>query len=215
MPRFVSLAALCALCFAVAALLVGFVGFARSLERAETTLAVKADGVVALTGGSYRVQEAVELLARGQAHRLLITGVNRSTRGYDLKRLLPVPRDLFACCVDLGYQALDTAGNAAETRDWAKAHDIAGSLIVVTSNYHMPRALVELSAALPGVTLYPFAVVSERVRVEDWASDMTVARLVGAEYMKYLLAVARTRLLDPVISADEAPPAPRAAPDWR
>lgn len=196
MRRRVSLAVLCTLSFAVSALLGGFVVFALSLQRTEPTLAVRADGVVALTGGPDRVPEALELLARGQARRLLITGVNRSTRGHDLRRLLPVRRDLFACCIDLGYEALDTAGNAAETRDWAKAHDISGSLIVVTSNYHMPRALVELSAALPGVTLYPFPVVSEHVRVADWASDPAVTRLIGAEYVKYLFALARTKLID-------------------
>jgi uncharacterized SAM-binding protein YcdF (DUF218 family) len=199
-------AASCAAVFVVSAFLAGFVGFALSLERDEPTLTIRADGVVALTGGSDRVVEAAELLARGQARRLLITGVNRSTREREIARLLPVSRDLFDCCVDLGYRALDTAGNAVETRDWAKARGIVGSLIVVTSNYHMPRALAELSAALPGVALYPFPVVSEHVRVADWRRDLKVARLVGAEYVKYLAALARTRLLDRGSAATLAPP---------
>ena len=180
--------------FVGAALTAGFFSFAQSLERVETTLVVQAEGVVALTGGSDRVLDAAELLARGQARRLLITGVNQSTRGRDLARLLPMSRDLFACCVDLGYKALDTAGNARETRDWAKARRISGPLIVVTSNYHMPRALVELAAALPGVTLYPFPVVSEHVDVANWASDRRVLRLIGGEYLKYLHALVRTTL---------------------
>ncbi len=202
-------AGLCAACFALSGLLAGFVGFALSLERAETTLMVRADGVVALTGGTDRVAEAAELLARGQARRLLITGVNKSTRGPDLAKLLPVSHDLFACCVDLGYQARDTAGNALETRDWAKAHSIGGSLIVVTSNYHMPRALVELSAALPGVDLYPFPVVSDRIHVADWSRDIGVARLIAAEYVKYLYAWTRTRVLDKTAAVE--PSRPRGA----
>lgn len=177
-----------------AALAAGFVGFALSLERVEPKLLVKAEGVVALTGGSDRVLDAAELFTRSQARRLLITGVNQSTRGRDLAKLLPIKRDLFACCVDLGYQAQDTQGNARETRNWAKAHDITGSLIVVTSNYHMPRALVELAAALPGVTLYPYPVVSEHVDVTNWTSDRRVLRLVGGEYLKYLRALVRTTL---------------------
>lgn len=191
-----AIAGLCVFSFALSALLAGFVGFALSLQRAETTLTIQAEGVVALTGGSDRVLEAAELLARGQARRLLITGVNKSTRGHDLAKLLPMSRDLFACCVDLGYRALDTMGNALETRDWAKAHNIGGPLIVVTSNYHMPRALVELSAALPDVELYPFPVVSDHVRVADWPRDPAVARLIAAEYVKYLFALARTKVLD-------------------
>ncbi|MGA9825028.1 MAG: YdcF family protein, partial [Methylocystis sp.] len=155
-------------------------------------LMAQAEGVVALTGGSDRVLEAAELLARGQARRLLITGVNRATLGADLEKILPVSKDLFSCCVDLGYRARDTAGNARETRDWARERNIKGPLIVVTSNYHMPRALAELSAAMPGVALYPFPVVSEHVNVADWTRDKSVLRLLIREYLKYLRALART-----------------------
>lgn len=195
-------AGFCVACFLLSAFVAGFVGFALSLERAETTLRVRADGVVALTGGSDRVVEAAELLARGQARRLLITGVNKSTRGHVLAKRLPVSRDLFDCCVDLGYEAQDTAGNALETRDWVKARGIGGSLIVVTSNYHMPRALAELSAALPEMVLYPFPVVSDHVHVADWPRDIGVARLIAAEYVKYLYALARTRVLDVAFGSD-------------
>jgi uncharacterized SAM-binding protein YcdF (DUF218 family) len=190
--RIAALAAVCVCGFAPSALVAGFVSFASSLERAETRLMARAEGVVALTGGSDRVLEAAELLARGQARRLLITGVNRSTLGADLERILPMSKDLFSCCVDLGYRARDTAGNARETRDWARERSIKGPLIVVTSNYHMPRALVELSAAMPGVTLYPFPVVSEHVNVADWTRDKSVLRLLVREYLKYLRALART-----------------------
>jgi uncharacterized SAM-binding protein YcdF (DUF218 family) len=172
----------------------GYVWFALSLARSEPKLDVKAEGVVVFTGGSARVVEAAELLARGQARRLLITGVNRATHSSDLARRLPVSRDLFNCCVDLGYEALDTVGNARETRQWAEVHNITRSLIVVTSNYHMPRALAELSAELPGVTLYPFPVVPEHVDVALWARDPHVIRLIGGEYVKYLGALTRIRL---------------------
>jgi uncharacterized SAM-binding protein YcdF (DUF218 family) len=197
MRRRVILAGISAFLFSAIGLVAGFIGFALSLERTEKTLDAQAEAVVALTGGSDRVLEAAELLARGQARRMLITGVNRSTHGHDLAKLLPISRDLFACCVDLGYRAQDTAGNATETRDWALAHGLTKSLIVVTSNYHMPRALVEISAALPGVTLYPFPVVSDQLHVEDWLQNVRVTRLIGGEYVKYLLALARTALIDP------------------
>jgi uncharacterized SAM-binding protein YcdF (DUF218 family) len=169
----------------------GYAWFALSLARVEPHLTVKAEGVVVFTGGSDRVLEAAGLFAHGQGKRMLITGVNRATRSSELARLLPLPRDLFNCCVDLGYQALDTIGNARETREWAEVHNIARSLIVVTSNYHMPRALAELSAELPEVKLYPFPVVSEHVDVADWATDLRVMRLVGGEYLKYLGALLR------------------------
>jgi len=169
----------------------GYVVFALTLAREEPSLNVKTEGIVAFTGGSDRVIDAAAILARGQAQRLLITGVNRATRSSVLARLLPVSREMFNCCVDLGYEAQDTAGNARETRQWAQAHHLTRSLIIVTSNYHMPRALLELSAALPGVELYPFPVVSEHVDVADWSTDLRVARLVSGEYVKYLRALIR------------------------
>jgi uncharacterized SAM-binding protein YcdF (DUF218 family) len=189
-----------------ALLLLGYASFALSLSREEPVIALRAEGVVALTGGSDRALDAAILLARGQARRMLITGVNRATRGSMLAKMLPVSRDLFDCCIDLGYEALDTAGNARETRDWAREHNITRSLIVVTSNYHMPRALAELSAALPDVALYPFPVVSEHVDVADWASDLRVVRLIGSEYVKYIGSVLRTKLL--LEEEDQEPPPP-------
>jgi hypothetical protein len=89
--------------FLAAALLLGFVGFALSLPREEFSIPVQAEGVVALTGGSDRVLDAATLLASGQARRMLITGVNPSTRSSLLAKILPMSRELFDCCVDLGF----------------------------------------------------------------------------------------------------------------
>jgi len=183
----------CLIAFLTTLIAAGFLGFANSLAREERSLEIEAESVVALTGGSDRVFEAAGLLARRQAHRLLITGVNRTTQGAALERILPISRELFSCCVDLGYQAQDTEGNARETRDWMQRRRLKGPLIVVTSNYHMPRALLELEAALPGVELYPFPVVGEHVRVETYLEDRRVLRLLLREYFKFLRALARTR----------------------
>lgn len=208
--RAVGLVALGGLALGALLFAAGYIWFALSLARNEPRLTVRAEGIVVFTGGSDRVQEAAELLARGQAKRMLITGVNRTTRSSVLARLLPVSHKLFDCCVDLGYQAQDTIGNARETREWAQTRNISHSLIVVTSNYHMPRALAELSAALPDVTLHPFPVVSDHVNVDGWASDASVIRLVGGEYLKYLGALARITLRQNETGPDMT--APRTEP---
>lgn len=208
--RAVGLVALGGLALGALLFAAGYIWFALSLARNEPRLTVRAEGIVVFTGGSDRVQEAAELLARGQAKRMLITGVNRTTRSSVLARLLPVSHKLFDCCVDLGYQAQDTIGNARETREWAQTRNISHSLIVVTSNYHMPRALAELSAALPDVTLHPFPVVSDHVNVNGWANDASVIRLVGGEYLKYLGALARITLRQNETGPDMT--APRSEP---
>jgi uncharacterized SAM-binding protein YcdF (DUF218 family) len=191
--RSAALIGFCLIAFVTALIAAGFIGFASSMAREERPLEIEAESVVVLTGGSDRVFEAAGLLARRQAHRLLITGVNPTTHGAALERILPISRELFECCVDLGYQAQDTEGNARETRDWMQRRGLKGPLIVVTSNYHMPRALLELKAALPGIELYPYPVVSEHVRVESYLEERRVLRLLLREYFKYLRALARTR----------------------
>ena len=176
----------------------GFVVFARLIDYQERTATLTpADGVVALTGGSDRVIDAVELLAQGRARRLLITGVNQQTSRHEMARLMPNFQRLFDCCIDLGRAALNTAGNADETRRWVEQNAIGSSLIVVTSNYHMPRALVELRSALPRLELIPYPVVSDRLRNSDWRSDAQVARLLAIEYVKFIAALVRTKIMPP------------------
>lgn len=172
----------------------GFFGFAEEIASASPPPDPRADAIVVLTGGSARIDGALRLLDEGRARRLLISGVNPSVTSTDLANLVDgALRDELACCVDLDRQAIDTVGNAAETRDWAAAHGFK-SLIVVTSDYHMPRSMTELAAAMPTVALIPFPVTNPDLRFADWWHDRTTFTLLLREYGKYLVAKAR-RLL--------------------
>lgn len=182
-----------ALCGAVPlAFVLGFLCFARAVPREEVVLAGRADGIVALTGGASRLVDAVELLAAGRAGRLLITGVNRTTNSSELARRVPDYQRLFACCIDLDHVARNTNGNAVEARRWTLDRGFR-SLVVVTSSYHMPRAMAELSYRLPGVRLIPYPVVTEQ-RAAPWWSNGPNAKLLMTEYVKYVVAVLRMRL---------------------
>ena len=189
----VSLVAALAIVFVGAA--VGFVGFISQLRGAETRPAHTADGIVVLTGGSSRVSDAMELLASGYGQRLLISGVHRTNAASDISRSLPDNQSLLSCCVDLDRSAVNTRSNAAETRRWAHERGFK-SLIVVTSNYHMPRAIVELSHAMPDIALIPFAVVGDKWRDEPWWTSGATVRLLLSEYVKYVAAEVRVRLAD-------------------
>ena len=175
----------------------GFLAFSQLIEQDETRALRPGVAVVALTGGADRIQDALDLLEMGYAGRLLITGVNPSLTRADVARLAPRTASLIECCVDLGYEARNTIGNALETRRWLADHDLRGPVIVVTSNYHMPRALAEFAHELPGTELIPFAVVSDRLRAGTWWNDAGVARLWVGEYVKYLVALARIQLRRP------------------
>ena len=182
-----------ALAFVAAA--AGFVAFLTQLRGAETVPDRKADGIVVLTGGSSRVSDAVELLASGYGQRLLISGVHPTSTVNDISRTLPENQSFMRCCVDLDRSAVSTRGNAAETRRWVQERGFK-SLIVVTSNYHMPRALVEFSHSMPETTLIPFAVVGDKWREEPWWTSSSTLRLLLSEYIKYIAAELRVRLED-------------------
>lgn len=192
-PRWGLRIALLLVCVIVLLPVVGFLRFVNSMPTMETPPSHDADGIVVLTGGAFRINDALELLAKGHGKRLLISGVNPTTRAQEISRLMPEHQRLFSCCIDLDRSAVNTIGNAVETRRWMISRGFQ-SLIVVTSNFHMPRALAELSHQLPGATLVPYAVISDRVRVESWWNNPSTAKLLLSEYVKYLAAPIRHRL---------------------
>ena len=171
----------------------GFFWFVLQVPDEEVRLDKNADGIVVLTGAATRIPDALELLNTKHGKRLLITGVHRTTSAHEISRLMPLNQQVFSCCVDLDRSALNTLGNALETRRWARERGF-NSLIIVTSNWHMPRAMAELSHQLPDATLIPYPVVSEKIRSSAWLTDPSIMKLLISEYLKYVFAVVRMHL---------------------
>jgi uncharacterized SAM-binding protein YcdF (DUF218 family) len=159
---------------------------------------VVADGIVALTGAksNERIAAAVELLAEHKGRRVLVSGVNREVSREQLRVASGSVRRLYDCCVDLGFTAADTVGNARETAEWAKAMRYT-SLIIVTTDYHMPRAMLELRAVLrpSAVTLQTYAVPTPALKSRRWWRSPGAARLMVVEYSKYLAILGREAVL--------------------
>jgi uncharacterized SAM-binding protein YcdF (DUF218 family) len=184
---------LIALVFAFGALLAaGFAWFIERVPAEEINLTRRADGIVALTGGASRVNDAIDLLAKGHGKRLLISGLNRTTTLAEIARLHPDFASVVRCCVDID-RSVNTLGNAIQTKRWAEAKGFA-SLIVVTSNYHMPRALAELRHQMHDAVLVPFPVVPERPKGEGSEIKGAPTRLIVLEYLKFVYAKLRMGL---------------------
>lgn len=169
----------------------GFVAFVSNLPLTPASLP-QADGIVALTGGGERLDAAVALLEDGVGKRLLISGVAQETSKDTLGKMAG-GRARFACCADIGYAAEDTHGNAAEAASWARQYHFA-SLVIVTSRYHMPRAMREFSSLLPDFTLIAFPVDQAGIDLGDWWEHPRTIQLLHREYVKYLASLVTTRL---------------------
>lgn len=167
----------------------GLVWFADSIVETVGDPDTPTDAIVVLTGGSQRVQTGLQLLTAGKAKKLFVSGVYHGT---DVAALLHVQRqspDALQCCIALGHAADNTYGNALETAAWMRQEGY-GSLRLVTANYHMRRALLEFTRAMPEARIIPHPVFPEGVRERWWAWPGTLDLIIG-EYDKYLWALVR------------------------
>jgi uncharacterized SAM-binding protein YcdF (DUF218 family) len=164
----------------VVATLIGFGAWSGAVSGYDTPNdQIRADAIVILTGDEGRLTTGSQLLTEGVAPRLLISGVHQSVTNSDIQRFSGLTDAAFNCCVELDRRAADTAGNAAETAQWAEDNGHQ-RLIIVTSDYHLPRSLLFMEAAMPGVELIPYP-----VRTAPPWHDAGAARLWVQEYAKF------------------------------
>ncbi|MBY0406689.1 MAG: YdcF family protein, partial [Rickettsiales bacterium] len=85
-------------------------------------------------------------------------------------------------------------GNAEETKRWVIEQQVK-TILLVTSNYHMPRSFYEFRHLVKGVTILPSPVPADDYDPATWWTTDRYRMLVFSEYHKYLFAVARHALL--------------------
>lgn len=143
--------------FAAASLLwaLGFIWFAVALPQPAGE--EKTDGVIVLTGGKGRIDRGLEALRGGWSPRLFVSGVDPDVKPHEFAIEYHIGSLQMACCVTLGFAATDTTTNASEAAAWIRVQDLK-SVRLVTSDWHMRRAVAELKRASPQVEIVPDAV---------------------------------------------------------
>lgn len=161
---------------------------ANILLKTPQNIAQKTDAIVVVTGGNDRVKTGLDLLSQNLSDTLFISGVHESVTEADLRTLVP-DNTLPACCIILGYQAKTTLQNAEEIQNWITAAQTDAreirSFRLVTSRYHLDRAMLELSQSLHGVTIIPHPVTHH----DDGIKTRKFWRLAFGEYNKIIYRV--------------------------
>lgn len=151
------------------------------------------DAIVVLTGGSERLKQGLKLLIKKKAKKLFISGVYR---GNDVRHLLQVqkhnPTEVL-CCINLGYEATSTAGNAIESKNWINENRFK-SIRLVTANYHMPRSLMLFHRIMPKIKIIPHPVFPAQFKRAKWWAWPGTAALIASEYSKYKIATIKWTL---------------------
>jgi uncharacterized SAM-binding protein YcdF (DUF218 family) len=175
--------------------IIGLGWFVNGVEQPVADPDTVTDAVVVLTGGSLRLDNGLALLAEGKGRKLFVSGVHHGVDTSEMLRLVPSTPHWVECCIVLGHAADNTQGNALETAQWLHREGFH-SIRLVTANYHMRRALLEFTRALPpDIQIIAHPVFPEGTRPGDLWSLHSTARLIVIEYVKYIGALARPLLL--------------------
>ncbi len=159
--------------FIILIYIMGFAWFALSLPQSSNE---SADAVVVLTGGANRIDRALALLEGEKVKKMLISGVDKDVKPKELAAEYGRDEELFSCCIDLGFRSVDTRSNALETARWAARHKVK-SLLLVTHDWHMRRARLELDQAVDR----DVGIINDAVRTEP------SLKILFKEYNKYIL----------------------------
>lgn len=187
------------------ALVAGGWDFTRFVARADRVIMAgapkSAQAVTTLTGASDARIVAGVNLAESLRVPLLISGVHVDTTPADIARIAGVTEAEILCCVTLGRAAATTEGNGVEVAEWARRHKLK-DIVVVTSEYHMDRAMLELRHAMPEANFVPYAVSSTKVAPRKWYSDGATARRLFEEWAKFRVVSLRLGSAKPSTTAN-------------
>ena len=147
-------------------------------HKSYNTYVYDAEGIVVLTGAKGRIDHGLKIMALNSTPHMLITGVRSDFR---LDGYIQGQPSTTKSRVDLGYKAYNTSGNAIETAQWTKDRNIH-SIILVTSDYHIRRALLEFYHYLPHVKIYICPLITK-----NWQQNCFINLIkLSREYNKLL-----------------------------
>ena len=163
----------------------------------------RASNIVILTGGSNRIRDGLKIIKNLENSaiintKLLISGTGKGFTISNVKKLLPKNKSLnifINCCIELDNKSQNTHSNAIETLKWAKKNNIK-AYILITSNYHMPRAALEFKARMPNFKIVTHPITPKKHDISNWMHSFETFSLIFIEYSKFLIAISKIKILN-------------------
>ncbi len=156
--------------------------------------------IVILTGGANRIKDGLKIIedlekSENNNYKILVSGTGIGFTKNSLKNTLGSNFNphLIQCCIDLDGVSKNTFTNALETFKWTNKNNIK-EFILITSNYHMPRANLEFRNIMPNLKIYTYSITPKKHDIKNWLSSYQTFSLVFIEYCKYIIASIRIKL---------------------
>ena len=160
---------------------------------------IESPNIVILTGGANRIKDGLKIIqdfknSKNINYKILVSGTGMGFTKSSLKKKLGpnFNSQLIQCCIDLDGVSKNTLTNASETFKWTSKNDIK-EFILITSNYHMPRAILEFKNVMPNLKIYTYAITPKKHDIENWLSSYQTFSLVFTEYCKFIIASLRIK----------------------
>ena len=143
-------------------------------------------GIIVLTGGKMRIEKGIEILQKGYATKMFISGVFMPSEIQVKLNYEKNKKDLLECCIFFGEEARNTIENAVEVRNWLIKNKEIDKIILVTSYYHLPRSILIFEKKLRNISILAKPAVDE-VNVLD--EPTFHLRLIVSEYFKVIYSL--------------------------
>ena len=161
----------------------GFIKFFSLIKNFKTSENVNIQGIAVLTGGKGRISEAIKVFRENPLSYLLISGVDKNI---DIEEIIP-NEFLINPRVSIDKNSETTLDNADEIVKWSQKNSIK-NIIIVTSDYHLPRSMLILANRGNDLTFYPHPVASSIYLEKNLFKDTKILKFLLEEYFKYLLS---------------------------
>lgn len=181
---------------------VGLFNFQEKILSLEKNRNIVNSNIVILTGGSNRIKEGLKIVSNINKltktdFKILISGTGKGFTKATLKKILTSDFNLklVECCIELESISKDTYSNASETYKWTKKNDI-NNIILITSNYHMPRAILEFKNRMPNQQIFTYPITPKNHDIKNWLYSSDTFSLIFFEYSKLLIASLRLKIMN-------------------